>query len=63
MNGFAGYQSPRISSPMHPQSGAASPRGGRGGRGTGVAGIRRDRDLIGKTIKITKGPYKGSWFY
>ncbi|XP_073975889.1 transcription elongation factor subunit Spt5 [Rhodnius prolixus] len=60
MNGFAGYQSPRISSPMHPQSGAASPRGGRGGRGTGVAGIRRDRDLIGKTIKITKGPYKGN---
>lgn len=31
------------------------PRGG-GGRGR----VARDRDLIGSTIKITKGPYKGN---
>lgn len=46
--------SPRISSPMHPQGGGRG-RGGRGG-----AGVRRDRDLIGVTIKITSGPYKGN---
>lgn len=46
--------SPRISSPMHPSGG-----GGRG-RGRGGGNVRRDRDLIGSIIKITKGPYKGN---
>lgn len=32
-------------------------RGGGFGRGGGRVG--RDRDLIGKTIKVTQGPYKG----
>lgn len=50
--------SPRISSPMHPQGGGGG-GGGRGGRGGGRGGMRRDRDLIGQTIKITSGPYKG----
>lgn len=32
-----------------------------GGRGPGPRGrVTRDRDLIGTTIKITKGPYKGN---
>ncbi|KAL1446878.1 hypothetical protein MTO96_044459, partial [Rhipicephalus appendiculatus] len=53
--------SPRISSPMHPSGGrgwwdvagalVAEAAGGRGGR--------RDSELIGQTIKITQGPYKG----
>lgn len=35
--------------------------GGGGGRGRGRGGgARRDRDLIGTTIKITGGPYKGN---
>lgn len=35
--------------------------GGGGGRGRGRGGgIRRDRELIGTTIKITGGPYKGN---
>uniref|UniRef100_A0A131YYN5 Transcription elongation factor SPT5 n=1 Tax=Rhipicephalus appendiculatus TaxID=34631 RepID=A0A131YYN5_RHIAP len=53
--------SPRISSPMHPSGG-----GGGGGRGGGFGGGggrgrggRRDSELIGQTIKITQGPYKG----
>lgn len=48
-----GFMSPRISSPMHPSGG-----GGRG-RGRGGGNVRRDRELIGQIIKITKGPYKG----
>lgn len=47
--------SPRISSPMHSGGGG----GGRGGRGRGGGMPRRDRELIGQTIKITRGPYKG----
>lgn len=31
-----------------------------GGRGRGRGGVTRDRDLIGTTIKIVKGPYKGN---
>ena len=67
-----GYMSPRISSPMHPGGGGNNQGGGRGGRGgggggrggggfggRGGGGIGRDRDLIGKTIKVTQGPYKG----
>ncbi|XP_071486255.1 transcription elongation factor SPT5-like [Diadema antillarum] len=57
--GFSpGYtpMSPRISSPMHPSSGP-QPAGGPGGRGRGRVG--RDRDMIGQTVRITKGPFKG----
>jgi hypothetical protein len=60
--------SPRISSPAHPSGGGGgggnSERGGRGrGRGGGFGGgggVRRDRQFIGQTIKITGGPYKGN---
>lgn len=51
--------SPRIQSPMHPSGGRGGARGGaRGGRG----GFRvtRDREILGKTIKISGGPYKGA---
>jgi len=57
-----GYMSPRLSSPAHPsQGGNQSQRGGfQRGRGRGRGGnMGRDRDMIGKTIKITQGPYKG----
>uniref|UniRef100_A0A0A1WN47 Transcription elongation factor SPT5 n=1 Tax=Zeugodacus cucurbitae TaxID=28588 RepID=A0A0A1WN47_ZEUCU len=57
LGGF-GFMSPRIQSPMHPSGVARGARtGGRGGRG----GFRvtRDREMLGKTIKITGGPYKG----
>uniref|UniRef100_A0A0K2T674 Transcription elongation factor SPT5 n=1 Tax=Lepeophtheirus salmonis TaxID=72036 RepID=A0A0K2T674_LEPSM len=55
-----GFMSPRLSSPMHPsQSGRGAGGGGAGrGRGRGRGVIGRDRELIGKTIKITQGPYK-----
>lgn len=59
---FGPIMSPRISSPMHPGGGRGgqtpSRAGGRGG-GRGGHNIRRDRDLIGATIKITGGPFKG----
>lgn len=59
----AGYMSPRISSPMHPggggRGGRGGGRGGGGGFGRGGGRMGRDRDLIGKTIKVTQGPYKG----
>ncbi|KAK9886433.1 hypothetical protein WA026_016713 [Henosepilachna vigintioctopunctata] len=61
------FMSPRRSSPMHPSSGIgtgggggvggfATPRAGGAGRGR----VTRDRDIIGTTIKITRGPYKGN---
>lgn len=61
-----GFMSPRLSSPAHPAGGGAPERGGadRGfgdrnrGRGRG-RGMGRDRGIIGQTIKITQGPYKG----
>ncbi|XP_046987782.1 transcription elongation factor SPT5 [Schistocerca americana] len=56
-SGFPGFMSPHISSPMHPSGGARG--GGARGRGRG-GGMRRDRELIGQTIKITGGPYKGN---
>ncbi|EGI69080.1 Transcription elongation factor SPT5 [Acromyrmex echinatior] len=62
MSPVAGFMSPRIASPMHP-SGGGFGRGGGGGRGRGRGGgggARRDRELIGTTIKITGGPYKGN---
>ncbi|OBS78513.1 hypothetical protein A6R68_19107 [Neotoma lepida] len=51
--------SPRISSPMHPSAegqhgGFGSPGGGMS-RGRG----RRDNELIGQTVRISQGPYKG----
>lgn len=59
---MSGFMSPRIASPMHPSGGGFGGRGGGGGgrgRGRG-AGARRDREIIGTTIKITGGPYKGN---
>ncbi|XP_042899207.1 transcription elongation factor SPT5 [Parasteatoda tepidariorum] len=59
--------SPRINSPMHPSAGGRTPGSGftggaspgpGGGMGRGRGG-RRDNELIGQTIKITHGPYKG----
>ncbi|KAL0271372.1 UNVERIFIED_CONTAM: hypothetical protein PYX00_008479 [Menopon gallinae] len=52
-----GFMSPRIPvSPRHPGGGDR----GRGGRPRGRFGVRRDREIIGQTIKITGGPYKGN---
>ncbi|KAF5280109.1 hypothetical protein FQA39_LY18143 [Lamprigera yunnana] len=52
------FMSPRRSSPMHPSSGGfGTPRGGGGG---GRGRVTRERDLIGRTIKITGGSYKGN---
>lgn len=62
------FMPPRMASPMHPSG--SSPAGGGFGRGGGDAGrgrgggrgegARRDRELIGTSIKITGGPYKGN---
>lgn len=66
--GLPGFMSPRLSSPAHPTQGGGSRGGGGGGggfrgggrgRGRGGPNIGRDRELIGQTIKITQGPYKG----
>lgn len=59
-----GFMSPRISSPAHPSSGGGGAAGGGGGGGPrgGFQRGGRDRsdlELIGKTIKITQGHYKG----
>lgn len=48
--------SPRLSSPMHPSSGGGVAGGGRG-RGRED---RRNTELIGQTVRIVKGPYKGA---
>lgn len=68
MGGFAPL-SPSIGSPMHPSSGMKSPMrspaqgGGGGGMGAGRGAMqnKRDQHLIGKTVKITKGPYKSHY--
>ncbi|XP_011641792.1 transcription elongation factor SPT5 [Pogonomyrmex barbatus] len=63
MSPVTGFMSPRIASPMHPSGGGFGRGGGGGGRGRGRGGgggARRDRELIGTTIKITGGPYKGN---
>lgn len=58
--------SPQIQSPMHPSGGRGRGGfnrgfgGGGGGRGGGRPGVSRDREILGKTIKITGGPYKGA---
>lgn len=55
--GGLGFMSPRIQSPMHPSGG----RGAKGGgRGRGGFRVTRDREILGKTIKISGGPYKGA---
>lgn len=56
--GVFGFMSPRIQSPMHPSGGRG--RGGPRGRGQGRGGVSRDREILGKSIKITGGPYKGA---
>lgn len=73
-NPLSGYMSPRITSPAHPSSGGggAPPANGGGGGGSGggtggqrAGGFQRggrdkgDLEMIGKTIKITQGHYKG----
>ena len=50
-----GFMSPRISSPAHPASGGATP-----GRGRGGGGMKRDREMIGQTVRIVQGPFKGN---
>uniref|UniRef100_A0A1A9UYD5 Transcription elongation factor SPT5 n=1 Tax=Glossina austeni TaxID=7395 RepID=A0A1A9UYD5_GLOAU len=55
--GGLGFMSPRIQSPMHPSGGRGGRGGGRGGRGS--FRVTRDREILGKTIKISGGPYKG----
>ena len=63
LSGFGVCMSPRISStPQY--SGGRGRGGGRGGGGGGMgrgggSNVGRDRDLIGKTVKITQGPLKG----
>lgn len=57
-----GFMSPRIQSPMHASGGRSNRGGGIGGRGGrgGMNRVTRDREILGKTIKITGGPYKGA---
>lgn len=49
--------SPRLSSPAHPSSGGGMAGGGRG-RGRGED--RRNTGLIGQTVRIVQGSYKGT---
>ncbi|XP_011410252.2 PREDICTED: transcription elongation factor SPT5-like [Amphimedon queenslandica] len=55
---LTGFQSPRLASPS-PHRGGGRGRGGRGGGGGGGRFNTRDTSLIGKTVKIIQGPYKG----
>ncbi|XP_014681911.1 PREDICTED: transcription elongation factor SPT5-like isoform X2 [Priapulus caudatus] len=58
MTGVFAPMSPRLSSPMHPGgAGAGQPQGGGRGRGRGFAG--RDREIIGQTVRVVQGPFKG----
>lgn len=56
---MSGYMSPRISSPHPNVADGGGGGGGGGGRGRGRGGVRRDYHLLGRTVKITGGPYKG----
>ena len=61
VEGFA-PMSPWISRPMHPSAGSqcggfGSPGGSSGGMSRGRG--RRDHELIGQTVRISQGPYKG----
>lgn len=61
LNSLGGFtpMSPRLSSPSHPSGGQqSSPSGGQAGRGRGSF-TQRDRDLIGETVRIIQGPFKG----
>lgn len=51
-NILSGSMSPRIASPKHPSQGGA-------GRGRMSDGSMRNRKLIGQTVRITQGGYKG----
>ena len=52
--------SPRISSPAHPSGGGAVGAGNMTpGRGRGGGLSKRDRELIGQTVRIVQGPFKG----
>ena len=51
--------SPRLSSPAHPSSGGGVAGAGRG-RGRGED--RRNTGLIGQTVRIVQGPYKGTQY-
>ena len=55
INGFV-PMSPRISSPAHPGGGGQSPARSRG-RGRG--GVQRDMKMLGQTVRIIQGHYKG----
>lgn len=57
--GLPGFMSPRLSSPAHPGSGGGGGGGATPGRGRGGGGIRRDREMIGQTVRIVQGPFKG----
>ena len=59
VGGVPGFMSPRLTSPAHPTQGGRGAGGFRGGRGRGRGQVGRDRGIIGTTIKITQGPYKG----
>ena len=49
---------------LGPGGGAGGVRGGGGGgRGRGRGRGGRDNQLLGKTIRITRGPYKGNCMY
>ncbi|XP_077466681.1 transcription elongation factor SPT5 [Stigmatopora argus] len=58
VGGFA-PMSPRISSPMHHGGGGGAQQRGGGGGGMGRGRGRRDNELIGQTVRISQGPYKG----
>ena len=55
--------SPRLSSPAHPSSGGGGMISGGAGRGRGRGTDRRDKELIGQTVRIVQGPYKGKAFW
>nr|XP_006824005.1 PREDICTED: transcription elongation factor SPT5 isoform X2 [Saccoglossus kowalevskii] len=56
----SGYMSPHIGSPAHPGSGGVRGGGRGGGQGGGGRGRgRRDMELIGQTVRIREGPFKG----
>ena len=62
MGGFT-PMSPRISSPAHPSSAAgATPGLTAAGRGRGRGFDKRDLEIIGRTVRVTQGPYKGELY-
>ncbi|KAL5006667.1 hypothetical protein ScPMuIL_015473 [Solemya velum] len=59
---MGGYSpmSPSLTSPAHPSQGGQGGGPSSGGAGRGRGGLnRRDRELIGQTIRIIQGPFKG----